>query len=100
VAAKPRDRDHPYGHGKAEFVSAAVEGTLRVAAGILIVYATINDFISPRTIHQVDTGCWIIAGTALMNYFGGLLCLRQGKKNNSLALQASGHALYKIVVDR
>jgi cation diffusion facilitator family transporter len=41
----------------------------------------------------VDTGCWIIAGTALMNYFGGLLCLRQGKKNNSLALQASGHHL-------
>ncbi|MCA6466594.1 MAG: cation transporter [Chitinophagaceae bacterium] len=93
VAAKPRDRDHPYGHGKAEFVSAAVEGTLIVAAGILIIYATINDFITPRTIHQVDTGCWIIAGTALMNYFGGMLCLRQGKKNNSLALQASGHHL-------
>ncbi|MFM7182219.1 MAG: cation diffusion facilitator family transporter, partial [Verrucomicrobiales bacterium] len=68
VAAKPRDRDHPYGHGKAEFVSAAVEGTLIVAAGLLIIYEAVNDFITPRTIHQLDTGCWIIAGTALMNY--------------------------------
>jgi len=32
VAAKPRDFDHPYGHGKAEFVSAAIEGGLIVAA--------------------------------------------------------------------
>lgn len=93
VAAKPRDREHPYGHGKAEFVSAAVEGTLIVAAGLLIIYEAINDFITPRTIHQLDTGCWIIAGTALMNYVGGKFCLRQGKKNNSLALQASGHHL-------
>jgi cation diffusion facilitator family transporter len=93
VAAKPSDRDHPYGHGKAEFISAAVEGTLIVAAGLLIIYEAINDFITPRTIHQLDTGCWIIAGTALINYVGSVFCLRQGKKNNSLALQASGHHL-------
>lgn len=93
LSAKPRDKEHPYGHGKAEFVSAAVEGTLIVAAGLLIIYEAINDFITPRTIHQLDTGCWIIAGTALMNYVGGMFCLQQGKKNNSLALQASGHHL-------
>jgi cation diffusion facilitator family transporter len=36
VAAKPKDQDHPYGHGKAEFVSAAVEGTLIITAGFLL----------------------------------------------------------------
>src|SRR5882757_401802 len=41
VAAKPRDLDHPYGHGKAEFVSAAIEGGLIVAAGVMIIYQTI-----------------------------------------------------------
>ena len=39
VAAKPRDRDHPYGHGKAEFISAAIEGTLVLSAGLLIIYS-------------------------------------------------------------
>ncbi|HVW61793.1 MAG TPA: cation transporter, partial [Puia sp.] len=34
VAAKPRDEDHPYGHGKAEFLSAAVEGSLVIMAGL------------------------------------------------------------------
>ena len=35
VAAKPRDRDHPYGHGKAEFLSAAIEGTMILIAGVI-----------------------------------------------------------------
>jgi cation diffusion facilitator family transporter len=44
VAAKPKDVDHPYGHGKAEFISAAAEGTLIVAAGVLIIYETLTNF--------------------------------------------------------
>ena len=38
VSAKPRDYDHPYGHGKAEFISAAIEGTLITVAGFIIIY--------------------------------------------------------------
>ncbi len=38
VAAKPRDSKHPYGHGKAEFISAGIEGTLITLAGIIIFY--------------------------------------------------------------
>src|ERR1700709_566294 len=41
VAAKPRDEDHPYGHGKAEFLSAAVEGALITMAGFIIIYEAI-----------------------------------------------------------
>jgi len=44
VAAKPKDVDHPYGHGKAEFISAAAEGTLIIAAGLLIIYETLAIF--------------------------------------------------------
>lgn len=93
VAAKPRDLDHPYGHGKAEFVSAAVEGTLIVAAGVMIIIESIQNFIRPRSVHQLDVGCWIIAVTAILNYIGGMLCLRLGKQNKSLALEASGKHL-------
>ena len=38
ISAKPKDDDHPYGHGKAEFISAAVEGTLITVSGIFIIY--------------------------------------------------------------
>ena len=93
VASKPRDLDHPYGHGKAEFVSAAVEGTLIVAAGVMIIFESIQNFFHPLTLQQLDIGCWIIASTALLNYAGGALCLRLGKKNKSLALEASGKHL-------
>lgn len=44
VAAKPKDVDHPYGHGKAEFISAAAGGTLIIAAGLLIIYETLANF--------------------------------------------------------
>jgi len=48
IAAKPKDEDHPYGHGKAEFVSAAVEGTLIFLAGLIVIYTSAENFIHPK----------------------------------------------------
>jgi cation diffusion facilitator family transporter len=93
VAAKPRDKEHPYGHGKAEFVSAAVEGSLVAIAGLVIIYEAINNIIHPHVIQQLDTGMAIIGFTALANYATGWYAIRTGKKNNSLALIASGKHL-------
>jgi cation diffusion facilitator family transporter len=93
IAAKPRDTDHPYGHGKAEFLSAAVEGTLIGAAGTIILYKAILNLINPVAIHQIDFGIWLVAFTAVANFILGYYCLRTGKKNNSLALEASGKHL-------
>ena len=93
VAAKPRDLDHPYGHGKAEFVSAAIEGGLIVAAGIMIVYETVLNFVQESPIQKLDTGLLLIGITAVINFIAGTLCLNIGKRNTSLALQASGKHL-------
>ncbi len=93
VAAKPKDLEHPYGHGKAEFVSAAVEGGLIVAAGIMIIYETIANILRNEPIHELDMGLWLIGITAVINFVAGSICLRLGKKNHSLALQASGKHL-------
>lgn len=93
VAAKPRDTDHPYGHGKAEFLSAAVEGTLIGAAGAIILYKAILNLIHPVAIHQIYFGIWLVASTAAVNFIVGYYCLRTGKRNNSLALEASGKHL-------
>jgi len=93
VAAKPRDSDHPYGHGKAEFLSAAVEGTLIGIAGLVILYKAILSLIHPVELKKIDMGIWLVAATALINYLVGIYCERIGKKNDSMALQASGKHL-------
>ena len=93
VSAKPKDMDHPYGHGKAEFISAAVEGTLVLAAGLLIIYNAVKNLIYPVEIRKLDVGIYLVAATAIINWVLGAVALRQGKKNNSLALQASGKHL-------
>jgi cation diffusion facilitator family transporter len=93
VAAKPKDKDHPYGHGKAEFISAAVEGTLVLSAGILIIYNAVKNLIYPVEIRDLDLGIYLVAATAIINWILGAIALRQGKRNNSLALQASGKHL-------
>ena len=93
IAAKPQDEDHPYGHGKAEFVSAAVEGTLILVAGLIIIYESIDNFIHPHTIQKLDYGIVLVAVTAIINFFVGYLSIRKGKRNNSLALTASGKHL-------
>ena len=93
VAAKPKDVDHPYGHGKAEFISAAAEGTLIIAAGLLIIYETLSNFFINQPLHALDTGIWLVGATALINYIAGSVCISIGKKNKSLALQASGKHL-------
>ncbi len=93
VAAKPKDLEHPYGHGKAEFISAAVEGTLIVASGFLIIYETVQNFIFQTKIYSLDTGLYLVGATAVINFIAGTICLKIGRKNKSLALQASGKHL-------
>jgi cation diffusion facilitator family transporter len=93
ISAKPRDRDHPYGHGKAEFLSAAIEGTMISSAGAIILYKAVQHIISPVPLHEIDTGIFLIGITAIVNFMVGMICLRTGRKNNSAALIASGHHL-------
>jgi cation diffusion facilitator family transporter len=93
LAAQPRDENHPYGHGKAEFLSAAVEGTLIIVAGGIIIYESVLNLLHPKPIKALDSGMLLIGATAIINYIVGYISVRNGKKNNSLALLASGQHL-------
>lgn len=93
VASLPRDANHPYGHGKAEFLSAAVEGTMIGCAGAIILYKAINTLIAPVPLEKIDEGIWLVALTALVNLAMGYYCSTIGKRNNSMALKASGKHL-------
>jgi len=93
IAAKPRDINHPYGHGKAEFISAAVEGTLILSAGAIIIYKAVKNLIFPISVHSIDKGIMLVGATAVINLLVGLICVRIAKKNLSLALLSSGRHL-------
>ena len=93
VAAKPRDLDHPYGHGKAEFISAAFEGTMIAIAGGIIIFESITGLLHPKELHQLNLGILLIGFSAILNFIIGWICIKNGKKNNSLALVASGKHL-------
>lgn len=93
IAAKPRDQDHPYGHGKAEFISAAVEGGLIVSAGLIILYQTIHNLFINNPIGKLDKGLVLVGITGIINYVAGYICLKKGKQTKSVALQSSGKHL-------
>jgi len=93
VAAMPRDENHPYGHGKAELISASFEGILISIAGIVIVFEAISNLLHPHSLRSLDLGIGLVLSTAVANYILGWYCIKTGKKNHSIALQASGKHL-------
>ncbi|MCC6727004.1 MAG: cation transporter [Saprospiraceae bacterium] len=93
LSSKPRDVEHPYGHGKVEFISAGIEGALISIAGFVIIYEAINNLRHPHEIGSLDYGILLVAGSAAVNFAVGYLAIQRGKKNNSLALIASGKHL-------
>ena len=90
LAAKPRDREHPYGHGKVEFISAALEGSLVALAGGLIIYRAIDALVSGVEIHHLGTGTLLIAGTGAANLLLGLMLRKRGREAYSLTMEAGG----------
>lgn len=93
LAAKPKDEDHPYGHGKVEFVTSGIEGALIAIAGIMIIYEGINSLIVGKVLSKLDVGIWIIAATAVVNYLLGYISIKKGEAENSLVLISSGKHL-------
>ncbi len=93
LAAKPKDTDHPYGHGKVEFITSGVEGALIIFAGIMIIIESTDSLLHGNTLKELNWGILIISLTAAVNYFLGYISYKKGVKENSLVLQSSGKHL-------
>lgn len=90
LSSLPKDENHPYGLGKAEFVSAAVEGFLMIISSFFIIYEAIFNLKHPHTLQNLDSGIFLVAATAVINFLGGYIAIKKGKKNNTLVLIATG----------
>lgn len=93
LASKPRDTDHPYGHGKIEYISASVEGFMILAAGVFIIGKSIYSFWHPPAISELPLGIALSAATGVVNLMVGYWVLRNGKKAGSHTLMAAGKHL-------
>ena len=92
-AAKPSDKDHPYGHGKIEFVSAGFEGALVLVAGFFILFKGFQFIFIPKEIQQLDFGILLIFFAGAINGIMGIFLIKKSKKLHSPVLYASGKHL-------
>jgi cation diffusion facilitator family transporter len=93
VAHSPADKEHPYGHGKIEFLSAHFEGGMILLAAIAIAIKAIEMFFAPQQVQQLGLGIVLIAAAMVINGGVGLTLIRVGKRQGSLTLEADGHHL-------
>jgi len=90
-AGQPADKDHPYGHGKVEFLAAAFEGGLISLAALIIVYESVWALVNGVQLKSLGTGMLINAGAGALNGLLGWFLLSEGRRLKSKTLEADGH---------
>ena len=92
-AARPADEEHAYGHEKADYLSAGVEGALILVAAVTIAYAAVGRLLEPEALSDVGVGLGVSAAAALINLAVARLLVREGRRQRSLVLEADGRHL-------
>ena len=98
IAQRPADQDHPYGHHKAEFFSAVLEGVMIIIAALLILREAFHGILAPRTLDAPMEGLLINVAASVINGGWCWVLLRQGRRLKSPALVADGKHLLSDVV--
>ncbi len=93
IAARPPDEEHVYGHGKAEYFSSGVEGTLILIAALSIGFAAIQRLITPKPLEQIGLGIGVSIVASLVNLAVARVLLRAGKRYDSITLEADAQHL-------
>lgn len=98
VAALPADAKHPYGHHKAEFFSAVLEGVMIIVAALLILREAYHGFMAPRVLDAPLAGLLVNGAASVVNAGWCWILLAEGRRHRSPALEADGHHLLADVV--
>ena len=93
MSARPADHNHDFGHGKAEYLSAAVEGTLIIVAAAAIIWSAAQRLLNPVPLESVGLGIVLATIASALNLVTGLLLIRAGKRYRSITLEADGRHL-------
>ena len=93
LSAIPRDQNHPYGHGKVEFISSGIEGVFIILAGLFMIGKAVYNFFNPVPLDALSTGIILTILAGAVNGWMGLTLSRKGKQHHSTALYAGGKHL-------
>ncbi|AZB54781.1 cation diffusion facilitator family transporter [Cereibacter sphaeroides] len=98
VAAIPADANHPYGHHKAEFLSAVLEGAMIIVAALLILREATLGFLDPKPLVAPVEGLLVNGSATLLNALWSWVLISRGRRLRSPALIADGRHLLADVV--
>ena len=93
LSLSPKDKNHPYGHGKVEFISGLAEGLMITFAALAIISKAIYGLFKPSELNHLDVGLGLIVFSGIVNFILGEIAERKGIKNDSMTLIASGKHL-------
>lgn len=93
ISVRPPDKDHPFGHDKAEYFSSLIEGSLIVLAAIGIIYTAVNRLYNPQPLQELNIGMMLSIFATLINFVTARILLYFSRKHNSITLEADSHHL-------
>jgi cation diffusion facilitator family transporter len=97
ISSRPADRHHQFGHHKAEYISAVIEGALIIVAALLILREAWEAFQQPRSINQPGAGLALNGVATVINAVWSACLIRFGRQLRSPALRADGLHLFSDV---
>lgn len=93
LSEKPADEKHEFGHSKAEYFSGALEGALILVAAFSIIYSSVPRILHPQEIENLGIGSLFSIAASLINFAVARILIKNGKKHNSLIIEADGKHL-------
>jgi cation diffusion facilitator family transporter len=93
IAARPADESHVYGHSKAEYFASFIEGLLILGASVGIISAAIQRLLNPHPLEQLGLGLGVSVTASLINLLVARRLMVEGRKRNSITLEADGQHL-------
>ncbi len=93
LANRPADREHPYGHGKIEFMAVGLEGWMILTAGVIIIYQAIRRLITPPKLAYLQVGTWTLGVIGLLSAALAIYVWFNGRKLQNATLVADGKHL-------
>lgn len=98
LAFQPPDKEHMYGHTKAEYFSSILEGLFILLAALAIIYTAILRIINPQPLQKIEIGLLLSLIASAVNFTVGRILINQGRKRHSIALEADGAHLMTDVI--
>jgi cation diffusion facilitator family transporter len=93
IAHRPADKDHPYGHHKAEYFSSGFEGLCIFAAAVGIIWAAVQRLFHPQELDQLGAGLILSVVSSVLNGALAWVMLQSGRQHRSIALEGDARHL-------